>query len=122
MYMVNEFSMESFDIIKKKIKKKLNINEKNNGKNKRKMKEINDKIDIEYKKSNISNNGNINNEKLKSKADDDSRNANFYSKNVSTLKENKNILTKKRSQSSDNLLLKIINSHYLRTRLKSISS
>ena len=32
---------------------------------------------------------------LKSKADDDSRNANFYSKNVSTLKENKNILTKK---------------------------
>ena len=59
---------------------------------------------------------------LKSKADDDSRNANFYSKNVSTLKGNKNILTKKRSQSSDNLLLKIINSHYLRTRLKSISS
>ena len=95
MYMVNEFSMDSFDIIKKKIKKKLNTNEKNNGKNKRKMQEINDKINIEYKKSNISNNDNINHKILKSKAYDDNRNAFHNSKNVSTLKENKNTLTKK---------------------------
>ena len=59
------------------------------------MQEINDKINIEYKKSNISNNDNINNKILKSKAYDDNRNAFHNSKNVSTLKENKNTLTKK---------------------------
>ena len=57
------------------------------------MQEINDKINIEYKKSNISNNNKI----LKSKAYDDNRNAFHNSKNVSTLKENKNTLTKKES-------------------------
>ena len=82
------------------------------------MQEISDKINIEYKNPNISNS--INNKKLKSKIDEDSPNANFYSKNVSTLKENKKYFNETRSQSSDNLLLKIFNSHYLRTRIKSI--
>ena len=120
MNMINEYSIDSFDLIKKIIKQELNTNEKNNGKNKRKMQEISDKINIEYKNLNISNNGNINNKKLKSKIDKDSPNANFYSKNISTLKENKKYFNETRSQSSDNLLLKIFNSHYLRTRIKSI--
>ncbi len=88
MNMVNEFSMGSFDIIRKKIKQKLNQKEKSNGNNKRKMSEINDKKAIEYKKPNINVNGNINinssSRKLESKVD---RNANFYSKNTSILKE-----------------------------------
>ena len=120
MNMINECSIDSFDLLKKIIKQELNTNEKNNGKNKRKMQEISDKIIIEYKNPNISNNGNINNKKLKSKIDKDSPNANFYSKNISTLKENKKYFNETRSQSSDNLLLKIFNSHYLRTRIKSI--
>ena len=120
MNMINECSIDSFDLIKKIIKQELKTNEKNNGKNKRKMQEISDKIIIEYKNPNISNNGNINNKKLKSKIDKDSPNANFYSKNISTLKENKKYFNETRSQSSDNLLLKIFNSHYLRTRIKSI--
>lgn len=119
MNMVNEFSMGSFDIIRKKIKQKLNQKEKSNGNNKRKMSEINDKKAIEYKKPNINVNGNINinssSRKLESKVD---RNANFYSKNTSILKEK--YFKKKRGDSSNDFLLKINNSHYLKASLKPI--
>lgn len=119
MNMVNEFSMGSFDIIRKKIKQKLNQKEKSNGNNKRKMSEINDKKAIEYKKPNINVNGNINinssSRKLESKVD---RNANFYSKNTSILKEK--YFKKKRGDSSNDFLLKISNSHYLKASLKPI--
>lgn len=117
MNMVNEFSMGSFDIIRKKIKQKLNQKEKSNGNNKRKMSEINDKKAIEYKKPNINDNININSSsrKLESKVD---RNANFYSKNTSILKEK--YFKKKRGDSSNDFLLKINNSHYLKASLKPI--
>lgn len=117
MNMVNEFSMGSFDIIRKKIKQKLNQKEKSNGNNKRKMSEINDIKAIEYKKPNINDNININSSsrKLESKVD---RNANFYSKNTSILKEK--YFKKKRGDSSNDFLLKISNSHYLKASLKPI--
>jgi len=117
MNMVNEFSMGSFDIIRKKIKQKLNQKEKSNGNNKRKMSEINDKKAIEYKKPNINDNININSSsrKLESKVD---RNANFYSKNTSILKEK--YFKKKSGDSSNDFLLKISNSHYLKASLKPI--
>ena len=128
MNVLNEFSMGSFDIIKTKIKKRLNIKDKINGNNKRKMYEKNDNLlleknnknNIEYRKSNITNNGNINSKKVKSKVDDDNQSNNFYSKNVSILKESEGYFNKKRNQASDNLLLKISKSHYLRVSLKLI--
>ena len=128
MNVLNEFSMGSFDIIKTKIKKRLNIKDKINGNNKRKMYEKNDKLlleknnknNIEYRKSNITNNGNINSKKVKSKVDDDNQSNNFYSKNVSILKESEGYFNKKRNQASDDLLLKISKSHYLRVSLKLI--
>ena len=126
MNVLNEFSMGSFDIIKTKIKKRLNIKDKINGNNKRKMYEKNDNLlleknnknNIEYRKSNITNNGNINSKKVKSKVDDDNQSNNFYSKNVTILKESEGYFNKKRNQASDNLLLKISKSHYLRVSLK----
>ena len=128
MNVLNEFSMGSFDIIKTKIKKRLNIKDKINGNNKRKMYEKNDNLlmeknnknNIEYRKSNITNNGNINSKKVKSKVDDDNQSNNFYSKNVSILKESEGYFNKKRNQASDDLLLKISKSHYLRVSLKLI--
>ena len=128
MNVLNEFSMGSFDIIKTKIKKRLNIKDKINGNNKRKMYEKNDNLlleknnknNIEYRKSNITNNGNINSKKVKSKVDDDNQSNNFYSKNVTILKESEGYFNKKRNQASDNLLLKISKSHYLRVSLKLI--
>ena len=128
MNVLNEFSMGSFDIIKTKIKKRLNIKDKINGNNKRKMYEKNDNLlmeknnknNIEYRKSNITNNGNINSKKVKSKVDDDNQSNNFYSKNVSILKESEGYFNKKRNQASDYLLLKISKSHYLRISLKLI--
>ena len=128
MNVLNEFSMGSFDIIKTKIKKRLNIKDKINGNNKRKMYEKNDNLlleknnknNIEYRKSNITNNGNINSKKVKSKVDDDNQSNNFYSKNVSILKESEGYFNKKRNQVSDDLLLKISKSHYLRVSLKLI--
>ena len=126
MNVLNEFSMGSFDIIKTKIKKRLNIKDKINGNNKRKMYEKNDNLlmeknnknNIEYRKSNITNNGNINSKKVKSKVDDDNQSNNFYSKNVSILKESEGYFNKKRNQALDDLLLKISKSHYLRVSLK----
>ena len=128
MNVLNEFSMGSFDIIKTKIKKRLNIKDKINGNNKRKMYEKNDNLlmeknnknNIEYRKSNITNNGNINSKKVKSKVDDDNQSNNFYSKNVTILKESEGYFNKKKNQASDNLLLKISKSHYLRVSLKLI--
>ena len=128
MNVLNEFSMGSFDIIKTKIKKRLNIKDKINGNNKRKMYEKNDNLlleknnknNIEYRKSNITNNGNINSKKVKSKVDDDNQSNNFYSKNVTILKESEGYFNKKRNQASDDLLLKISKSHYLRISLKLI--
>ena len=128
MNVLNEFSMGSFDIIKTKIKKRLNIKDKINGNNKRQMYEKNDNLlleknnknNIEYRKSNITNNGNINSKKVKSKVDDDNQSNNFYSKNVTILKESEGYFNKKRNQASDNLLLKISKSHYLRVSLKLI--
>ena len=128
MNVLNEFSMGSFDIIKTKIKKRLNIKDKINGNNKRKMYEKNDNLlleknnknNIEYRKSNITNNGNINSKKVKSKVDDDNQSNNFYSKNVSILKESEGYFNKKINQASDDLLLKISKSHYLRVSLKLI--
>ena len=128
MNVLNEFSMGSFDKIKTKIKKRLNIKDKINGNNKRKMYEKNDNLlleknnknNIEYRKSNITNNGNINSKKVKSKVDDDNQSNNFYSKNVSILKESEGYFNKKRNQASDDLLLKISKSHYLRVSLKLI--
>ena len=128
MNVLNEFSMGSFDIIKTKIKKRLNIKDKINGNNKRKMYEKNDNLlleknnknNIEYRKSNITNNGNINSKKVKSKVDDDNQSNNFYSKNVTILKESEGYFNKKRNQASDDLLLKISKSHYLRVSLKLI--
>ena len=128
MNVLNEFSMGSFDKIKTKIKKRLNIKDKINGNNKRKMYEKNDNLlmeknnknNIEYRKSNITNNGNINSKKVKSKVDDDNQSNNFYSKNVSILKESEGYFNKKRNQASDDLLLKISKSHYLRISLKLI--
>ena len=128
MNVLNEFSMGSFDIIKTKIKKRLNIKDKINGNNKRKMYEKNDNLlleknnknNIEYRKSNITNNGNINSKKVKSKVDDDNQSNNFYSKNVSILKESEGYFNKKRNQVSDNLLLRVSKSHYLRVSLKLI--
>ena len=128
MNVLNEFSMGSFDIIKTKIKKRLNIKDKINGNNKRKMYEKNDNLlleknnknNIEYRKSNITNNGNINSKKVKSKVDDDNQSNNFYSKNVTILKESEGYFNKKRNQALDDLLLKISKSHYLRVSLKLI--
>ena len=126
--LVNEFSLHSYDIVKKKIKQRLNTKFKNNGKNKRKMLEINDNLllkknnkkNFENKKPNISINGNINNKKLKRKIDDDNRRINFYSNKVSILKENEKYFNKKRNQTSDDLLLEISKSHYLRVCVKPI--
>jgi hypothetical protein len=126
--LVNEFSLHSYDIVKKKIKQRLNTKYKNNGKNKRKMLEINDNLllkknnkkNFENKKPNISINGNINNKKLKRKIDDDNRRINFYSNKVSILKENEKYFNKKRNQTSDDLLLEISKSHYLRVCVKPI--
>ena len=80
----------------------------------------NNKNDFENKKPNKIINGNINNKKLKRKIVYDNRRINFYSKNVSILKENKKYFNKKRNQPSDDLLLKISKSHYLRVSLKPI--
>jgi len=120
--MLNEFSMGSFDFIKKKIKNRISIKDKdkNNGKNKRKLYEINDKNIIEYKKPDITKNVKIKEKKLKKIVDDDNRDFIFYLKNTSILKENEKYFSKKRNQPSDDLLLKINKSHYLKIKLKLI--
>ena len=120
IYLLNEFSMGCFDIIKSKIEERLNKNHNNNQKNKRKIYEINNKNDIEYKKSNITKNGNIYKKILKALIEDYNRNPNFYSKNESALKQDEKYLNKKGEQPSDALLVETSNSHYLRTSLKSI--
>ena len=120
IYLLNEFSMGCFDIIKSKIEERLNSNHNNNEKKKRKIYEINNKNDIEYKKSNITKNGNIYKKILKALIEDYNRNPNFYSKNESALKQDEKYLNKKGEQPSDALLVEISNSHYLRTSLKLI--
>ena len=125
MHMLNEFSMGSFDVIKRKIKQRINEKDKKKEKNKRKLYQINDNLSqeennknvIEYKKPNIMKNAKNNNKKLKSLVDNNNPNISFYSSNLSIIKENEIYFNKKVDILADDLLIKINKSYYLRNNL-----